>query len=179
MAWEAARHRVRVEEHRGRAQRGEVFQYGASHNVAEVGSADHNACSATNSIQSYSDQDNKIKLAKPGMKLAVTVAPAPATTPTAPAAPSKMPSEPSPETPSTLTPHAATTTTTPATSSETPSEPSPEKPSTSMPQVATTMTTLSSGKTANSVGGASGVETRFVMGTLIGAIGLVSLALTG
>jgi hypothetical protein len=39
-----------------------VFQYGASHNVAEVGSADYIACSATNSIQSYNDQDSKINL---------------------------------------------------------------------------------------------------------------------
>lgn len=65
-----------------------VFQYGASHNVAEVGSADYSACSASNSIQSFSDQDTKITLTKPGtryficgvtghcaggMKLAVTV----------------------------------------------------------------------------------------------------------
>ncbi|KAM0837102.1 hypothetical protein ACQ4PT_061885 [Festuca glaucescens] len=137
-----------------------VFQYGASHNVAEVGSADYSACSATNSIQSYSDQNSKIKLTKPGtryficaaaghcaggMKLAVTVAPAAATTPTAPAATPSTPSE----TPSTSTTPAATT------------------------------TTPSSGKTADSVGGASGVEARSVMGTLVGAAGLVGLALMG
>uniref|UniRef100_A0ACD5ZCT2 Uncharacterized protein n=1 Tax=Avena sativa TaxID=4498 RepID=A0ACD5ZCT2_AVESA len=142
-----------------------VFQYGMSHNVAEVGSADYSACSATNSIQSYSDQDTKIALTKPGtryficgatghcaggMKLAVTVSPAATTTPAAtPSAPSDTPSEPSAETPSTSTP--AATTTTPA----------------------------SSGKTADSVGGASGIEARFVMGPLVGAAGLVGLALMG
>jgi hypothetical protein len=39
-----------------------VFQYGVSHNLTEVGSADYIACSATNSIQSYNDQDSKINL---------------------------------------------------------------------------------------------------------------------
>uniref|UniRef100_A0ACD5Z3I5 Uncharacterized protein n=1 Tax=Avena sativa TaxID=4498 RepID=A0ACD5Z3I5_AVESA len=145
-----------------------VFQYGMSHNVAEVGSADYSACSATNSIQSYSDQDTKIALTKPGtryficgatghcaggMKLAVTVSPAATTTPTTPAA-------------------------TPAAPSETPSEPSTETPSTSTP-AATTTTTPSSGKTADSVGGASGIEARFLMGPLVGAAGLVGLALMG
>jgi hypothetical protein len=42
-----------------------VFQYGVSHNLTEVGSADYIACSATNSIQSYSDQESKINLTKP------------------------------------------------------------------------------------------------------------------
>ncbi|KAM0823300.1 hypothetical protein ACQ4PT_070950 [Festuca glaucescens] len=51
-----------------------VFQYGASHNVAEVGSADYSACSATNSIQSYSDQDSKIKLTKPGTRYFICAA---------------------------------------------------------------------------------------------------------
>jgi hypothetical protein len=136
-----------------------VFQYGASHNVAEVGSADYSACSATNSIQEYSDQDSKIKLDKAGtryficgaaghcaggMKLAVTVAPAATTT-----TPAATPAAPS-ETPSTSTPAATTPTNTPA-----------------------------SGKTADSVGGASAVEARFVMGPLVGAAGLLGLALMG
>ena len=68
------------------------------HTVAEVSSADYSACSASNSIQSYSDQNTKIALTAPGtryficgtpghcgngMKLAVTVAAAAATTPPA------------------------------------------------------------------------------------------------
>ncbi|KAE8783898.1 Blue copper protein [Hordeum vulgare] len=136
-----------------------VFQYGASHNVAEVGSSDYSACSATNSIQSYSDQDTKITLTKPGtryficgvsghcaggMKLAVKVAPAAATTPT------------------------------PATSPSTPSE----TPSTSTTPAGTT-TAPSSSKSADSVGGASGIEARSVMGSLVGAAGIVGLALMG
>ncbi|XP_051193533.1 chemocyanin [Lolium perenne] len=150
-----------------------VFQYGASHNVAEVGSADYSACSSTNSIQSYSDQDSKIKLTKPGtryficaaaghcaggMKLAVTVAPAATSTPT-PTAPAATPAAPS----------------------ETPSEtsPDPETPSTSTTPAATTTNTPASGKTADSVGGASGMEARSVMGALVGAAGLVGLALMG
>lgn len=143
-----------------------MFQYGASHNVAEVGSSDYSACSATNSIQSFSDQDTKITLTKPGtryficgvsghcsggMKLAVKVAPAATTTPT--------PST-SPDTPS-----------------ETPSTPS-ETPSTSTTPAGAT-TAPSSSKSADSVGGASGVEARSVMGSLVGAAGLVGLALMG
>ncbi|KAM0902201.1 hypothetical protein ACQ4PT_019439 [Festuca glaucescens] len=103
-----------------------LFQYGASHNVAEVGPADYNACSATKSIQSYNDRDSKTELTKPGrryficgavshcaggMKLVVTVAPVAATTHTTPAptpsGPSETPLEPSPKTPSTSTPPAA------------------------------------------------------------------------
>ncbi|VAI47614.1 unnamed protein product [Triticum turgidum subsp. durum] len=143
-----------------------VFQYGASHNVAEVGSSDYSACSATNSIQSFSDQDTKITLTKPGtryficgvsghcsggMKLAVKVAPAATATPTpatSPDAPSATPSTPS-ETPSTSTTPAGAT------------------------------TAPSSSKSADSVGGASGVEARSVMGSLVGAAGLVGLALMG
>ena len=146
-----------------------MFQYGASHNVAEVGSADYSACSATNSIQSYSDQDTKIELTKPGtryficgatghcsggMKLAVKVSPAATSTPTAPAA-------------------------TPEAPSEEPSEPIPDTPSTSTPATTTTVAPTS-GKTADSVdGGASAIETRFLMGSLVGAAGLVGLALMG
>ncbi|KAF7090256.1 hypothetical protein CFC21_093035 [Triticum aestivum] len=150
-----------------------VFQYGASHNVAEVGSSDYSACSATNSIQSFSDQDTKVTLTKPGtryficgvsghcsggMKLAVKVAPAAATTPT----PATSPDAPS---------------ATPSTPSETPSTPS-ETPSTSTTPAGAT-TAPSSSKSADSVGGASGVEARSVMGSLVGAAGLVGLALMG
>ncbi|CAM0944992.1 unnamed protein product [Alopecurus aequalis] len=147
-----------------------VFQYGASHNVAEVGSADYSACSATNSIQSYSDQDTKITLTKPGtryficgasghcaggMKLAVTVSPAATSTPT-PTAPAATPDAPSEE----------------------PSEPSHETPETPTPATTTT-TAPTSGKTADSVGGASAIETSFVMSSLVGAASLVGLALMG
>ncbi|GJM86321.1 hypothetical protein PR202_ga02171 [Eleusine coracana subsp. coracana] len=91
-----------------------VFQYNMMHTVAEVSSADYSACSASNSIQSYSDQNTKIALTKPGtryfvcgtpghcsggMKLAVTVAAADATAP-APESPSAAtPAAPGTETP--------------------------------------------------------------------------------
>lgn len=147
-----------------------VFQYGASHNVAEVGSADYSACSASNSIQSFSDQDTKITLTKPGtryficgvtghcaggMKLAVKVSPAATATTPAPAATPAAPSD----TPSTTTP----ATTTPATTTP----------------AATTPATATSTKSADSVGGASGVDARFAMGPLVGAVGLMGLALMG
>jgi len=38
------------------------------HTVAEVSSADYSACSASNSIQSYSDQNTKIALTAPGTR---------------------------------------------------------------------------------------------------------------
>jgi hypothetical protein len=90
-----------------------VFQYSMMHTVAEVSSADYSACSTSNSIQSYSDQNTKIALTKPGtryfvcgtpghcsggMKLAVTVAAAGATTPAAGATPAAPGTETSPPT---------------------------------------------------------------------------------
>ncbi|KAJ3681801.1 hypothetical protein LUZ60_014374 [Juncus effusus] len=65
-----------------------VFQYGALHSVNEVSESDYSACSASNAINSYGNQNTKITLATPGtryficgasghcsegMKLAVTV----------------------------------------------------------------------------------------------------------
>ncbi|KAL6911696.1 hypothetical protein ACP4OV_000501 [Aristida adscensionis] len=137
-----------------------VFQYSAMHNVAEVSSADYSACSAGNSLQSYSDQNTKIALTAAGtryficgtpghcsggMKLAVTVAadtPASSSPPTAPSAPG------------TETPPDETTT-----------------PSTTTP--ATTAPTTKS--TPDSTGGAS----RLATGLAAGAVGLVGLALMG
>ncbi|URE00212.1 Plastocyanin-like domain [Musa troglodytarum] len=67
-----------------------------SHSLAEVGEADYKACSAGNSVQTYTDQSTKITLTRPGsryficgtlghcssgMKLAVTVAGASSSTP--------------------------------------------------------------------------------------------------
>ncbi|GJN21725.1 hypothetical protein PR202_gb09233 [Eleusine coracana subsp. coracana] len=101
-----------------------VFQYNMMHTVAEVSSADYSACSASNSIQSYSDQNTKIALTKPGtryfvcgtpghcsggMKLAVTVAAADATAP-APESPSAA----TPAAPGTETPPEGATPSTPA-----------------------------------------------------------------
>ncbi|KAF8768754.1 hypothetical protein HU200_007314 [Digitaria exilis] len=139
-----------------------VFQYNMMHTVAEVSSADYSACSASNSLQSYSDQNTKIALTAPGtryficgtpghcsggMKLAVTVSAASATTPaTSPAAPGADDTPPETTTPSTSTP---TTTTTAA-------------PTT---------------KASASVGAASGGEASLAMGVLAGAAGLVGLAL--
>nr|CAB3447408.1 unnamed protein product [Digitaria exilis] len=127
-----------------------------------VSSADYSACSSSNSLQSYSDQNTKIALTAPGtryficgtpghcssgMKLAVTVSAASATTPaTSPAAPGADDTPPETTTPSTSTP---TTTTTAA-------------PTT---------------KASASVGAASGGEASLAMGVLAGAAGLVGLAL--
>uniref|UniRef100_A0A0E0CP78 Phytocyanin domain-containing protein n=1 Tax=Oryza meridionalis TaxID=40149 RepID=A0A0E0CP78_9ORYZ len=148
-----------------------VFQYSMMHTVAEVSSADYSACSASNSIQSYSDQNTKIALTKPGtryficgtsghcsggMKLAVTVSAAAATTPT-PAASSSPPS-----------------TATPAT----PSDPGMDTPS-STPDATTTPTTTTTAptttKSTGSTSGASGSEARSVMGLLVGAVGLAMM----
>lgn len=78
-----------------------VFQYSPQHSVAEVGESDFNACSASNSIQTYTDQSTRISLTEPGsryficgtpghcssgMKLAVSVAGS--TTPSSPSSPS-------------------------------------------------------------------------------------------
>ncbi|KAG1354377.1 hypothetical protein COCNU_07G004890 [Cocos nucifera] len=86
---------------------GVVFQYGFLHTVDEVSESDYKACSASNSIQTYNDQNTKITLSKAGsryficgtpghcsggMKLAVTVAD------------SSTPSTPEGSTPSTSTP---------------------------------------------------------------------------
>ncbi|KAL5211979.1 hypothetical protein ABZP36_022826 [Zizania latifolia] len=134
------------------------------HTVAEVGSADYSACSPSNSIQSYSDQNTKIALTKPGtryficgasghcaggMKLAVTVSAADTTTPTAPA------------TPPTSDP-----------GSEAPADPGMDTPSTSTPAATTTPSTPTTTKSVGSTGGASGSEARSVMGLLVGAIAL-------
>ncbi|WVZ74382.1 hypothetical protein U9M48_022567 [Paspalum notatum var. saurae] len=144
-----------------------VFQYSAMHTVAEVSSADYSACSASNSIQSYTDQNTKIALTAPGtryficgtpghcgngMKVAVTVSAAAATTPAAsspPAAPGGADDTP-PET------------TTPSTSTPTATTPAPP----------TTKSTSSS-----TSGAASGREAQLAMGMLAGAAGLVGLAL--
>uniref|UniRef100_A0A0E0GAJ0 Phytocyanin domain-containing protein n=1 Tax=Oryza nivara TaxID=4536 RepID=A0A0E0GAJ0_ORYNI len=144
-----------------------VFQYSMMHTVAEVSSADYSACSASNSIQSYSDQNTKIALTKPGtryficgtsghcsggMKLAVTVSAAAATTPT-PTASSSPPSTATPATPS--------------------SDPGMDTPS-STPDATTTPTTTTT-KSTGSTGGASGSEARSVMGLLVGAVGLAMM----
>ncbi|KAJ8505276.1 hypothetical protein OPV22_006162 [Ensete ventricosum] len=72
------------------------FRYNGLHTPAEAGEADYKACSASNSIQTSTDQSTKITLTKPGsryficgtpghcssgMKLAVTVAGASNSTP--------------------------------------------------------------------------------------------------
>lgn len=143
-----------------------VFQYSMMHTVAEVSSADYTACSATNSIQSYSDQNTKIALTAPGtryficgatghcgngMKLAVTASAAAATTPAAPTTPTAPGADKPPETTATKPPSTSTPTATPA-------------PTTTKP-------------TARSTGAASGGEARLGMGVLAGATGLVGLAL--
>ncbi|KAF0933798.1 hypothetical protein E2562_019258 [Oryza meyeriana var. granulata] len=150
-----------------------VFQYSMMHTVAEVSSADYSACSASNSIQSYSNQNTKIALTKPGtryfvcgtsghcaggMKLAVTVSAADATTPTPSTTPVSSP--PSTETPAT------------------PSDPGMDTPATSTPAEATTppATSTTTTKSTGSTGGASGSEARSVMGLLVGAIGLAMMA---
>ncbi|KAL6633861.1 hypothetical protein ACP70R_026532 [Stipagrostis hirtigluma subsp. patula] len=145
-----------------------VFQYSAMHNVAEVSSADYSACSASNSIQSYSDQNTKVALTAPGtryficgtpghcsggMKLAVTVAAAATTSP-----PSATPATPS------------------APGTETPPETSTPSTSTSTPAATTAPTTKS---TSDNTGAASGGAARLVMGLSAGAAGLVGLALMG
>ncbi|CAL9101668.1 unnamed protein product, partial [Musa acuminata var. zebrina] len=78
------------------------------HTLAEVGEADYKACSASNSIQTYTDQSTKITLTRPGsryficgtpghcssgMKLAVTVDGASSSTPAGspPSTPSGLP----------------------------------------------------------------------------------------
>ncbi|KAG8060051.1 hypothetical protein GUJ93_ZPchr0002g26054 [Zizania palustris] len=144
-----------------------VFQYSMMHTVAEVSSADYSACSASNSIQSYSDQSTKIALTKPGtryficgasghcaggMKLAVTVSAADATTP----ATKSPPSSETPATPSDP-------------GSETPADPSTETPSTPSTPAATTTPTSSTGSTGAS---GRGSEAHSVIGLLVGAIGL-------
>ncbi|XP_006647616.1 uclacyanin-3 [Oryza brachyantha] len=147
-----------------------VFQYSMMHTVAEVSSADYSACSASNSIQSYSDQNTKIALTKPGtryficgtsghcsggMKLAVTVSAADATTPS----------------PSTTTPSPSTTTpsTSPPSSTETPATPSD-------PGMDTPSTPATTTKSTGSTGGAgSGSDARSVMGLLVGAFGLAMM----
>jgi len=133
------------------------------HTVAEVSSADYSACSASNSIQSYSDQNTKIALTAPGtryficgtpghcgngMKLAVTVAAAAATTPPASSSPPATPAAPGADTPP--------VTTTPSTSTPTTTKP-----------------------TSSSSGAACGGEARLAMGVLAGAAGLAGLALMG
>ncbi|XP_066328147.1 uclacyanin-3-like [Miscanthus floridulus] len=143
-----------------------VFQYSMLHSVAEVSSADYSACSASNSIQSYSDQNTKIALTAPGtryficgtpghcgngMKLAVTVAAAAATTPPASSSP--------PATPGADTPPVTTT------------------PSTSTPTATSPPTTTKS--TSSSSGAACGGEARLATGVLAGAAGLAGLALMG
>jgi hypothetical protein len=141
-----------------------VFQYSGMHTVAEVSSADYGACSASNSIQSYSDQNTKIALTAPGtryficgtpghcgngMKLAVTVAAGTATT-TPASSPPAADSPPETATPSGSTPTATT---------------SPSAPTTK--------------PTSSSTGAACGGEARLAMGVLAGAAGLAGLALMG
>lgn len=121
------------------------------HTVAEVSSADYSACSASNSIQSYSDQNTKVALTAPGtryficgapghcgngMKLAVTVA-------------------------------AAAATTTPETSTSTPAATTPPT------------TTKSTSTSSSTAGAACGVEARLGVGILAAAAGLAGLALMG
>ena len=95
------------------------------HTVAEVSSADYSACSASNSLQSYSDQNTKIALTAPGtryficgtaghcsggMKLAVKVSAAAATAPAASSPPADDGTPPETTTPSASAPPATTTT---------------------------------------------------------------------
>lgn len=129
------------------------------HTVAEVSSADYSACSTSNSIQSFSDQNTKIALTKAGtryfvcgtpghcsgeMKLAVTVAAAAATPPA---------------------------TETPPASPTTPAAPGTEAP----PEQTTPSTTAAPTTDAAS----SGAENRVVMGLSAGAAALVGVALMG
>ncbi|KAG0534877.1 hypothetical protein BDA96_04G317800 [Sorghum bicolor] len=146
-----------------------VFQYSMMHTVAEVSSADYSACSASNAIQSYSDQNTKIALTAPGtryficgtaghcgngMKLAVTVPAAAATTPPASSSPPTTPAAPGADTPP--------ETTTPSTSTPTATSP----PTATKP-------------TSSSAAAACGGEARLAMGMLAGAAGLAGLALMG
>ncbi|KAG6497554.1 mavicyanin-like [Zingiber officinale] len=45
-----------------------LFQYSSQHSVTEVGESDFNACSSSNSIQTYTDQSTKISLTEPGSR---------------------------------------------------------------------------------------------------------------
>ncbi|CAN6238832.1 unnamed protein product [Urochloa humidicola] len=143
-----------------------VFQYSAMHTVAEVSSADYSACSASNSLQSFSDQNTKIALAAPGtryfvcgtpghcsggMKLAVTVSAAAATAPAA----------------STTTPAA------PGSDDDTPPETTTTPSATTPPATTTTAPTTKSTSSSASVGQAPPLA----MGVLAGAAGLAGLAL--
>ncbi|CAL4967959.1 unnamed protein product [Urochloa decumbens] len=147
-----------------------VFQYSAMHTVAEVSSADYSACSSSNSLQSFSDQNTKIALTAPGtryfvcgtpghcsggMKLAVTVS---AAATTAPAASTTPP---------------ATTPAAPGSDDDTP--PETTTPSATTPPATTTAPTTKS--TSTSTGGASGGDAKLAMGVLASAAGLVGLAL--
>ncbi|CAO2039917.1 unnamed protein product [Urochloa humidicola] len=143
-----------------------VFQYSAMHTVAEVSSADYSACSSSNSLQSYTDQNTKIALTAAGtryficgtpghcsggMKLAVTVSAAAATAPAA-----------------STTPPA----TTPGSDADTP-------PETTTPSTTTTTTAPTTKSTSSSTGGAGAGQQAppLGMGVLAGAAGLVGLAL--
>ncbi|CAN6273707.1 unnamed protein product [Urochloa humidicola] len=148
-----------------------VFQYSAMHTVAEVSSADYSACSSSNSLQSYTDQNTKIALTAPGtryficgtpghcsggMKLAVTVSAAAATAPAA----------------STTPP--ATTPSAPGSDADTPPETTTPSTTTTTPATTTAPTTKS---TSSSTGGAGAGQAPLGMGVLAGAAGLVGLAL--
>lgn len=156
-----------------------TFQYGSFHNVDEVSKADYSSCSSSNSIQSYSDQNTKITLSKPGtryficgstghcsagMKLAVTVAAAAAADAPAPSTPKSTPK---------ATPKAATPKAAPA-ADDTPST----TPETSTPtDTATTDTpTASSKSTTTSTNGAMDkgpIKGLWVgTGTVLAALGL-------
>ncbi|PVH66729.1 hypothetical protein PAHAL_1G330900 [Panicum hallii] len=141
-----------------------VFQYSAMHTVAEVSSADYSACSASNSLQSYSDQNTKIPLTAPGtryficgtpghcsggMKLAVTVSAAAATAPAA----SSPPATPG----------------TPGDDDDTP-------PATTTPSASTPPATTAAPTTRSTSTSAAG-EDPLAIGVLAGAAGLVGLAL--
>jgi hypothetical protein len=146
-----------------------VFQYSAMHTVAEVSSSDYSACSSSNSLQSYSDQNTKIALTAPGtryficgapghcsggMKVAVTVAAADATAPA-------------------LSPP-ATTPAAPGADDDTP--PATDTPSSTLTPPATTAAPTTR-TTSSSTGGASAGDAPLAMGVLAGAAGLVGLAL--
>lgn len=110
-----------------------VFQYGFLHSVDEVSESDYKACSSSNSIQTFSDQNTKITLSKAGsryficgtpghcsggMKLAVTVSDS--STSPSPGTPSTPEgSTPSSSTPSTPSSGAQPSSTTPSTTSTT------------------------------------------------------------
>ncbi|XP_072962748.1 mavicyanin-like [Typha angustifolia] len=149
-----------------------LFKYSLMHTVDEVSQSDYNACSSSNSIQSFSDQSTKITLTKPGtryficgtpghcsggMQLAVTVSAATSSPPASPTTPSSTPSTPAEGSPAEG-----------STPSDTPTQTSSQAPP-------TTKSSSTSGSGSRAIGG--GLDSG--KGLLVGLSLVVGLALLG